>query len=78
MKKFKIWFNKFELKRRIFLIVMVLYAIVSIGALPYFHEKISLSYLIIYGIVTAAFIFQYLYVEITDHREYERKLFNKK
>ncbi len=77
MKRFLKWFNSFELKRRIFFVIMILYALVYIGVMifPYCNEKISLPYLILVGAVTIAYVFQYLYVEITDHKEFKKKLF---
>lgn len=77
MKRFLKWFNSFELKRRIFFVIMLLYAVVYIGVMifPYYGKKISLPYLIVVGVVTIAYVFQYLYVEITDHKELKKKLF---
>lgn len=79
MKRFLNWFNKFQLKRRIFLVCMVFYVVTFVIStlLQLYYKENTTFGLILFLIGTLAFLFQYLYVEITDHKEYERKLFNK-
>lgn len=77
MEKFKKWFSKFELKRQLLLFFMVLYAVSSVCTmiLPFFYKNMSILWLIILGITTLLFLFQYAYVLIIDHKELKRKLF---
>lgn len=79
MKRFLKWFNSFELKRRIFLFLMILYGIFGIGSvcMSYFYKEQSVIGIIIYGVVSLLFTFQYIYVVITDQKEFERKLFKR-
>ncbi len=79
MKKFLNWFKRFELKRRLLFLSMILYALVSIGSLviKYYCGSLGLVYFICYCIGGLFFMFQYIYVEITDVKEYEKKLFKK-
>jgi hypothetical protein len=79
MKKIIKWFNKFERKRRLLFVFLILYAISSISSIviPYFYKDLGVFCFIVYGITTGLFLFQYIYVMITDHQDFEKKLFNR-
>lgn len=80
MKKFIKWINRFELKRRILLLYLFLMCILGIPSIviPGIYKDLSFLCGLVYVLVSLLFLFQYLYVVLTDIRDFENKLFNKK
>ena len=72
--------KRMSLKRKLLLFFIIFYAITSFSSLivgALFEElKSTANWVYIFGAIP--FLFQFIYVEITDMKEFERKLFNEK
>jgi hypothetical protein len=80
MKKFIKWINRFELKRRILLLYLFLMCVIGIPSIviPSIYKDLSFLCFLVYGLVSLLFLFQYIYVALTDIRDFENKLFKNK
>lgn len=74
------WFKQFERKRQWLLFFIFLYAIfgLSCTVIPHFYPAQRMLCFIVYGIISVLYVISFIFVSVTDLKEFERSLFKDK